>query len=116
VMCIKEMFTCITTRPLRRVFLLLGVPERDSNESKNMETQIKLDQHTLADVKKRSGAQTKQSVIALEMSLQEPAVSKIEKKLVANMQVEKLKRYIAALGGELTLTVTMPNGDVLEVE
>ena len=59
------------------------------------------------------GGHIKQSVIALEMAVQEPAVSKLERKPIRSMQLEKLQRYIDAIGGKLDVSVTLPDGTVL---
>ncbi|MAE20438.1 DNA-binding protein [Candidatus Poribacteria bacterium] len=74
---------------------------------------ISLQHRTLAELRKQSGGHIKQSVIALEMAVQEPAVSKLERKPIRSMQLEKLQRYIDAIGGKLDVSVTLPDGTVL---
>ncbi len=74
---------------------------------------ISLQHRTLAELRKQSVGHIKQSVIALEMAVQEPAVSKLERKPIRSMQLEKLQRYIDAIGGKLDVSVTLPDGTVL---
>lgn len=64
---------------------------------------------TLADLRQMSGG-VKQSVIALQMHVQEPAISKLEKKLVSEISVDKLKKFIDAIGGTVSLTIELPDG------
>jgi predicted XRE-type DNA-binding protein len=71
---------------------------------------------TLAELRKQAIVQVKQAVVALEMSIQEPAVSKLERKPISAMQVEKLKRYVAAIGGSMKLMITLPDGSVLSLD
>lgn len=71
---------------------------------------------TLASLRHRGGAPVKQSVIALEMSVQEPAISKLEQKRVVDTTLMKLQKYIAALGGSLEMTIRLPDGTTLTLE
>jgi predicted XRE-type DNA-binding protein len=71
---------------------------------------------TLADLKRQSGTATKQSVIALEMSVQEPAISKLERKRVSNVQIDKLQKYLDAIGATLSLSVTLADGTTITME
>lgn len=65
----------------------------------------------------RKGKSTiKQSVIALQMAVQEPAVSKLEQKPVTQISIDKLSRYIEAIGGNIKIEITMPNGEVMHLE
>lgn len=66
---------------------------------------------TLADLKAKSGAtRVKQSVIAATLQVQEPAVSKLERKDIKQTSLQKVARYIDALGGKLNITVTLADG------
>jgi predicted XRE-type DNA-binding protein len=71
---------------------------------------------TLADLKRQSGTSTKLSVIAMEMSVQEPAISKLERKRVSVIQVDKLQRYLEAIGATLNMTVTLADGTIMTIE
>jgi predicted XRE-type DNA-binding protein len=77
---------------------------------------VSLKDKTLAELRKHAVVQVKQAVVALEMSIQEPAVSKLERKPISTMQVDKLKRYVAAIGGSMKLMITLPDGSVLSLE
>lgn len=70
----------------------------------------RLENQTLADLKKSGSGHVKQAVIALEMSLQEPAISKMEKKIAVDASIRRLKQYIEAIGGSLDVVVTLPDG------
>jgi len=70
---------------------------------------------TISDLRRRSGSKTKQSVIAMEMSVQEPAISKLERKKINEASVDKLFKYIKAIGGKAELSVTLDNGEVIVI-
>jgi predicted XRE-type DNA-binding protein len=74
-----------------------------------MNTQ-KLENRTLADLKKSGSGHVKQAVIAMEMSVQEPAISKMEKKIAVDASIRKLKRYIEAIGGSMEVVISLPDG------
>lgn len=71
---------------------------------------------TLASLRHKSGAPVKQSVIAMELSVQEPAISKLERKRVVDTSLTKLQKYIVALGGSLEMTIRLPDGSILTLE
>jgi predicted XRE-type DNA-binding protein len=75
----------------------------------------KLEDTVLSSLRKRNGA-TKQSVVAMEMSLQESAVSKFERKRIKEASLQKLKSYVKAIGGRLEVTITLQDGSVLHLE
>jgi predicted XRE-type DNA-binding protein len=77
---------------------------------------VSLNDKTLAELRKNAVVQVKQAVVALEMSIQEPAVSKLERKPISAMQVAKLKRYVTAIGGSMKLMITLPDGSVLSFD
>ena len=66
------------------------------------------EQKTLASIRKESSI--KQSVVALSMHVQEPAISKLEKKRVTDVSIDKLKKYLEAVGGSVDVIITMPDG------
>jgi predicted XRE-type DNA-binding protein len=69
---------------------------------------------TLSQVRARQEG-VKQSIVALMMNVQEPAISKLEKKRVQDVPVEKLMRYINAIGGEAVLTISLPGGEQMVI-
>lgn len=68
---------------------------------------------TLSQLRKTSN--TKQSVVALMMSVQEPAISKMEKRSVVDTSIDKLNKYLSAIGGKLDVKITLPDGSVIDV-
>lgn len=78
------------------------------------QTRMTVDNTTLAQLRKTTVG-VKQSVVALEMNVQEPAVSKLEQKLIGNTSVEKLRKYVEAIGGTLGLSITLPDGTVVSL-
>jgi len=73
-----------------------------------------LKQCTMAQLRKSSG-DTKQSVVALMMNCGEPAVSKLEKKRVTDVTLDKLIQYAEAIGGEIELSIKLPDGQVIAI-
>ncbi|HEY3984212.1 helix-turn-helix domain-containing protein [Cedecea sp.] len=62
---------------------------------------------TLSEIRKE--LDISQVQLAAALGIQQPAVAKMEK--VGNdLKLSTLKRYIKALGGELSLDVTLPDG------
>jgi predicted XRE-type DNA-binding protein len=57
----------------------------------------------------------KQAVVAMQMQLQEPAVSKIERKQLSDNSLNKIMRYIEALGGQVNLMITLPDGNEIHI-
>jgi len=51
-----------------------------------------------------------QEQLAAEMSVQQPAVAKLEKK--TDMYISTLRRFIEAMGGQLEIRAHFPDGDV----
>ena len=80
----------------------------------NIQSERKIDELTLSELRVTNG-DIKQSVVALLMNVQEPAVSKMERKQVGSLQVDKLKKYLSAIGVELEMTLTLQNGDKLKL-
>lgn len=50
-----------------------------------------------------------QTEIADRMGISQPRVSKLENGDLAQMEVDTLQRYVAALGGQLKITVDLPS-------
>jgi predicted XRE-type DNA-binding protein len=80
----------------------------------NIQRERKIDELTLSELRVTNG-DIKQSVVALLMNVQEPAVSKMERKQVGSLQVDKLKKYLSAIGVDLEMTLTLQNGDKLKL-
>ncbi|APD92248.1 hypothetical protein BM525_20435 (plasmid) [Alteromonas mediterranea] len=68
---------------------------------------------TLSEIKELSGEHVKQAIIAYHMSVQEPAVSKLERKRMTSLQLSKIQRYMTAIGATLEIKVTLRDGTVL---
>lgn len=62
--------------------------------------------HRLAELRSELGLT--QIEIADRMGISQPRVSKLEKGDLAQMEVDTLQRYVAALGGQLKITVDLP--------
>lgn len=70
---------------------------------------------TLADLRNRAG-NVKQAVIAATLQVQEPAVSKLERKALKQTSLQKMARYIDALGGKVNITITLADGSEIALE
>ena len=70
---------------------------------------------TLADLRSRAG-NVKQAVIAATLQVQEPAVSKLERKALKQTSLQKMARYIDALGGKVNITITLADGSEIALE
>lgn len=68
---------------------------------------------TLSEIKEINGEYVKQAIIAYHLSVQEPAVSKLERKRISSLQLSKIQRYITAIGATLEIKVTLRDGTVL---
>lgn len=58
----------------------------------------------------------KQEVVALSMNITKSTVSKLESKRTADLSLKKLTEYIAALGGKVSVEVTLPDGITYKVD
>ena len=70
---------------------------------------------SLVDLRKMTGGAIKQAVVAHQMAINESAVSKLERKRLVDSSLSKVKKYIEAIGGELDITVKMPDGQLLKI-
>ncbi len=52
----------------------------------------------------------KQAVVAMQMNINESAVSKLERKPIVEANLARIRQYIEAIGGELVVTIKMPDG------
>ena len=64
----------------------------------------------------RNEADIKQSVVALIMDIQESTVSKMEKKPIESISIEKLQKYLNAIGGEVVLTLNVPGMQSIKIK
>ena len=58
----------------------------------------------------RSARELTQGELAEQLNLEQPAVSKLERR--TDMYVSTLRKYIEAMGGELEIIAHFPEGDV----
>jgi DNA-binding transcriptional regulator YiaG len=58
----------------------------------------------------RSARELTQGALAEQLNLEQPAVSKLERR--TDMYVSTLRRYIEAMGGELEIIAHFPEGNV----
>jgi transcriptional regulator with XRE-family HTH domain len=58
----------------------------------------------------RNAREMTQGALAAELSLAQPAVSKLERR--TDMYISTLRRYIEAMGGELEIIAHFPEGNV----
>ena len=58
----------------------------------------------------RQARKRSQEELARELKVEQPAVTKLEKR--ADMYVSNLRRYVEALGGSLEITARFPEGAV----
>ncbi len=55
----------------------------------------------------------KLDVVALLSGVQTPAISKLQKKRVGDVSLNKLKTFVVAVGGSMAITITLPDGKVI---
>lgn len=77
---------------------------------KKQDTQL-----TLSKIR-NEGTDIKQSVVALIMDIQESTVSKMEKKPIESISIEKLQKYLNAIGGEVVLTLNVPGMQSIKIK
>jgi transcriptional regulator with XRE-family HTH domain len=58
----------------------------------------------------RIQSNTKQEIVAMTMNMSKSAVSKIESKSLTSLPIDKLERYLASMGGELEISITLADG------
>jgi predicted transcriptional regulator len=69
---------------------------------------------SLAELRKQI-PDVKQSVVALQMNINESAVSKLERKRLVDASVIKVKQYVEAIGGKLVMTIMLPDGQEINI-
>ena len=104
-------------RNLNEVIAALSPEEQEQIEARYQE--LKQEVEGLRELRQIAGKA--QADIAVALNIKQPSVSKIEKQ--ADMYLSTLRSYVEAIGGELELTVKLPErpafrihhlGDVIE--
>ena len=57
----------------------------------------------------------KLDVIAMEMNTQKSTISKMQQKRIGDMNIAKLKEFVEAAGGTMSMQISMPNGEQITV-
>lgn len=73
----------------------------------------KMKELTLGDIRKQH--RVKQEVVAMALSVTASGVSKLESKRIQDVSLQRAAAYLAAVGGSLTIEVTLPDGGTLDV-
>ena len=68
---------------------------------------------TLGDIRKQH--RVKQEVVAMALSVTASGVSKLESKRIQDVSLQRAAAYLAAVGGNMKIEVTMPDGATLQV-
>ncbi|MEW9799479.1 DNA-binding protein [Alteromonas sp. CYL-A6] len=68
---------------------------------------------TLGDIRKQH--KVKQEVVAMALCVTASGVSKLESKRIQDVPLHRAAAYLAAVGGELKVEVTLPGGVSLSV-
>ncbi len=79
-------------------------PQRVDNARREMEAMVRA--HRLAEVRKELGM-TRQSDIAERMGVSQARVSKLENGDLSHTELGTLQSYVAALGGTLSVSVSL---------
>lgn len=90
--------------PWRKAFAHRLGPERIAK----IEAQVEKDMAEMVLSELRRQVEMTQTEVAEAMGIHQPAVSDLEK--CDDMQISTLRRLVAALGGELSLIVKLPQG------
>ncbi len=86
-----------------------GITAEQMNVARQ-ETQAVIDAYTLKEARKASNMTQVQ--VADTIGVSQNRVSRMENGDMDAMSIDSLRRYIAALGGNLTLVADLPNGKV----
>ena len=86
-----------------------GIAEEQMDEARRI-TQAYIDAYNLEEVRKASNMTQVQ--VAQKIGVSQNRISRMENGDMNAMSVESLRRYVSALGGELTLVVDLPSGRV----
>ena len=86
-----------------------GISDVKMNRARQ-ETQAIIDAYNLKEARKISNMTQVQ--VAREIGVSQNRVSRMENGDMNAMSVDSLRRYVTALGGELTLVADLPSGKV----
>ncbi len=86
-----------------------GITEAQMDEAR-ARTQALIDAHALREARK--AASMTQVQLAKAMGVSQNRVSRMENGDVDTMTVSSVRRYVEAVGGELSLVATLPTGVV----
>jgi len=92
-----------TLREAMPVEAQIRAKERADTEVKNLLLEMPLNEL-------RQARGLSQKLLAQHLGVQQPAVAKLEKR--TDMYISTLRSHIQAMGGELNITATFPEGDV----
>mgnify|MGYP000436259816 CR=1 FL=1 len=84
-------------------------PQRANNARKEAEEMVRA--HHLAELRKALGM-ARQSDIAARMGVSQARVSKLERGDLSHTELGTLQSYVAALGGELSVTVRVGQSNI----
>lgn len=63
----------------------------------------------------RDSDDIKQSLVALMMNVQDPAISKLERKPLKSLPLGKVLAYLHAIEADVSLSITLKNGETLQL-
>ena len=86
-----------------------GVSEREMDEAR-ARTQAAIDAYNLREARK--ACHMTQVQLARAMGVSQNRVSRMENGDIGSMSLDALRRYVEALGGEITLVANLPTGEV----
>ena len=86
-----------------------GISDVKMNRARQ-ETQAIIDAYNLKEARKISNMTQVQ--VAREIGVSQNRVSRMENGDMNAMSIDSLRRYVSALGGELTLVADLPSGKV----
>ena len=86
-----------------------GITAEQMDEARQ-ETQAVIDAYSLKEARKASNMT--QAQVAETIGVSQNRVSRMENGDMDAMSIDSLRRYIAALGGNLTLVADLPSGKV----
>lgn len=66
-------------------------------------------------LKKLNTEQTKLEVLAMLLNVQKSTVSKMGQKKLGDTELNRLKDFVEAVGGELKAEIKLPNGLVMKI-
>ena len=64
-------------------------------------------------VRELNKEKVKLEAVGMEIGVQASAVGKLEKKRIGDVALNKLRAYALAVGAEMKVEITLPNGEIL---